>query len=130
MPVTITVTGLEQATSFLKLLGDAAKEVGRTHFRISSDLPYPFWIEEGYYASGRPGRRRAGGAHMVRRGIEALEQRAPDVVARTLEDGPQQTRNALAGLAGYATTVVKGATPVVSGNLRASFHSTTLGRGG
>lgn len=129
MPVSIKVTGLDKASSFLKLLGDGAKEVGRTRFRITSDLGYAHWIEEGYYARGRPGRRRAGPAHMLRKGLERMERLAPEVVARNLEKGPTVVKNALAGVAGEGTKAAKAATPVVSGALRASIYSTTTGTG-
>lgn len=127
MAVSLTVTGLDKASSLLKVVGESAREVGRTRYRITSPLPYAHWIEEGHYASGRPGHTAA--RHMLQKGRDRMEQLAAAAVVRNLEKGPQAIRNGLAGVAGEATKVARAATPVVSGNLRASIYSTTLGRG-
>jgi hypothetical protein len=125
----VRISGHEKTLAVLDLLGDAAEEVGRTTISIQTGLPYGHWIEEGYYLSGRPGRRRAGGAHMLRAGMEEMERIAPEAVARNLERGPAVVRNALAGVAARATDIARQRTPVVSGSLRASIHSTVSGRG-
>lgn len=130
MPVSIKITGQEKALAFLKLLGEGAAEVGRTHFRIVSGAVYSHWINEGFYASGRPGRRKAGAAKFMERGLETMERLAPESVARNLEKGPAAVRNGLAGVAGEGTKQAQAAAPKVSGNLRSQIHSTTLGRGG
>jgi hypothetical protein len=129
MNVSIAITGHEKALSVLKLLGDGAKEVGRTHLTIQTELPYGFWIEYGYYASGRPGRRRAGGARMLQAGLDEMARIAPDAIARNLERGPAVVRNALAGVAARGTDIARQRTPVVSGNLRASLFSSMGPRG-
>jgi hypothetical protein len=127
--VDVTLAGHERALSVLDLLGNAAREVGRTRLEIGTGLPYGHWIEEGFYLSGRPGRRRAGGAHMLRAGLEEMERAAPDAIARNLERGPGVVRNALAGVAARGTDIARQRTPVVSGSLRASIHSSVGPRG-
>lgn len=127
--IDVTVTGMEKALSVLELLKGGAQEVGRTHITIQTGLPYGFWIEEGYYAGGRPGRRRAGGAHMLQAGLDEMARIAPEAIARNLEKGPGVVRNALAGVAARGTDIARQATPVVSGNLRASLFSSTGPRG-
>jgi hypothetical protein len=127
--IDVTLSGHEKALSLLGLLRGASAEVGRTHISIGSGLPYTYWIEYGRYAGGRPGQRRAGPAHMLQAGLEEMERLAPDAVARNLERGPGVVRNALAGVAARGTDIARQRTPVVSGNLRASIHSTTSGRG-
>ena len=127
--IDVTLSGHEKTLSVLELLGDAAQEVGRTRIDIQSGLPYTHWIEQGFYLSGRPGRRRAGGAHMLRAGLEEMEKLAPDAIARNLERGPGAVRNALRGVAARGTDIARQRTPVVSGSLRASIHSSVGGRG-
>lgn len=128
MPVSVKVTGLEKAADLLRLLGQAAQAVGRERAVITSDLPYAYWIEEGHYASGRPGRRKAGPARMFEAGVATLERLAPDAVARNAERGPDAVRRGLSGVYGEATKQVRAKTPAVSGSLRASVHTTTGGR--
>jgi hypothetical protein len=127
--VDVRLSGHEKVLSLLGLLRGGAQEVGRTRISIQTGLPYGHWIEEGFYLSGRPGRRRAGGAHMLRAGLEEMQRLAPQAIARNLERGPGVVRNALAGVAARGTDIARQRTPVVSGSLRASIHSTTSGRG-
>jgi hypothetical protein len=125
MPVSVKITGLERAADLLRLLGDAAQAVGRERAVITSTLPYAYWIEEGHYAGGRPGRRRAGPARMFEAGVATLERLAPDAVARNAERGPDAVRRGLSGVYGEATKQVRARTPVVTGGLRDSIHTTT-----
>ena len=126
--IDVTISGHEKTLSVLGLLKGAAQEVGRTRIDIQTGLPYGHWIEEGYYLSGRPGRRRGGGAHMLRAGLDEMRRIAPDAIAGSLEKGPGAVRRSLAGVAARGTDIARQRTPVVSGSLRASIHSTTTGR--
>ena len=130
MPVSVSVTGLERAVSLLRLVEDGAKEAGRTHARLGSGLPYAYWINYGRYASGRPGRRRAGPARFLEAGLDALRESMAPSVARNLERGPQAVRHGITGVLGAATRAMRARTPVVTGALRDSLHSTGYPRGG
>ena len=127
--IDVTLSGHEKTLSLLELLKGGAQEVGRTRIDVQTGLPYGHWIEEGYYLSGRPGRRRAGGAHMLQAGLDEMRRIAPYAIARNVERGPGAVRDALRGVAARGTDIARQRTPVVSGNLRASIHSTVGGRG-
>lgn len=124
----VRVTGLDKVTELFRDLEHGAEYVGKLRARIVTDRPYAHWIEEGYYLHGRPGRRAAGGAHMMRAGLERITELVQPAVARNLEKGPQAVDRAVAGVLGEGTKTTKAATPVKSGNLRASFHTIGLGR--
>ena len=126
MPVSVQITGLERVQKTLHLYQEGAAAAARSTFVISSPLSYAFWIEEGYYASGRPGRVRSGGAHMFRRGLEYARQHAPAAVAKALPKGGAAVQDALTGVARQTTEIVRAVTPVRSGNLRASIHTRTV----
>jgi hypothetical protein len=121
--VQVRVTGLEKATELLRDTQQGAAAVGRTRARIGSDLPYAHWINEGFYRSGRPGRRVAGPARFMEAGLERIRALLPAAIARNLERGPQTVERAISGVLGEGTKAAKAKTPVVSGNLRASLHT-------
>lgn len=127
-PVQVRVTGLERVTELLRDTQQAGAAVGRTHARIVSDRPYAHWIEEGFYRSGRPGRRAAGPARFMRAGLERIRGVLPAAIARNLEKGPQAVEHAISGVLGEGTKAAKAKTPVVSGNLRASLHTVGASR--
>ena len=127
MPASVKVTGLERATSLLKLVGDAAREVGKTRARIISAVPYSHWINEGFYLHGRRGRTRA--RKFMQAGLRAVEARMPDAVARNVERGPRAVRNAVSGVLGEGTKAARSAAPEVGGGLRRGIHTTAGARG-
>lgn len=122
---TITVTGIQQATDQFRLLSEGVAEAVRATYVIGSNLRYAHWIEEGFYASGRAGRRKGGGAHMLRAGLATVEGLTAAAVARALPEGARATQDALTGVARQATVAAKAVTPVRSGALRASLHTST-----
>jgi hypothetical protein len=119
----VRVSGLDKTIELFRDLEKAAEVVGRMKARIVTAVPYAHWIEEGFYLHGRPGRRVAGPAHMMRRGLERIEDLIAPAIARSLEKGPQAVQRSVAGVLGEGTKTVKENTPVKSGNLRASFHT-------
>ena len=127
-PVQVRVTGLERAVELLRETQEAGAAVGRTHARIVSDKPYAHWIEEGFYRSGRPGRRAAGPARFMAAGLARVQAQLPAAIARNIEKGPQAVEHAISGVLGEGTKAAKAKTPVVSGNLRASLHTTGTSR--
>lgn len=126
--VEVRVTGLEKVTDLLRDVQQGAAAVGRTRARIVSDVPYSHWIEEGFYRSGRPGRRAAGPARFMEAGLERIRGILPAAIARNLEKGPQVVEHAISGVLGEGTKAAKAKTPVVSGNLRASLHTVGASR--
>ena len=122
----VRVTGLDKVIDLLQLLERSADVVGRTRARIVTDVPYAHWVEEGFYRSGRPGRRKAGPAGMMRAGLERVQELIKPAVAGSLEKGPQAVQRSIAGVLGEGTKATKAKTPVRSGNLRASFHTVGL----
>lgn len=127
-PIRVEVSGWEKVVDTFGLLGEAAKYVGHLRYAIQNPAPYTFFINYGYYFSGRPGRRAAGGAHMLEKGQERIEQRLPGAMVNSLLKGPTTVRNSIAGVMGEGTRATKAATPVRTGRLRGGFHTVATTR--
>lgn len=127
--VDVKVSGWEKVVDLLEEIGKSSKELGRTTFRIQTNLPYGHWIEEGFYLHGRPGRRKAGPAHMMARGLERIKQILKSAIVRNIDKGPTILINSVSGVMGEGTKAAMAVTPVVSGNLRGSLHTVRSERG-
>jgi hypothetical protein len=123
------VTGLERVIDLEELLLKSARYVKGMRARIVNDKPYTHWIEEGYYLNGRPGRRKAGPARMMRKGLQRVRELIRPSVARNLEKGPVAVQHGVSGVLAEGTRVTKSNTPVRTGNLRNAFHTVGPERG-
>lgn len=126
--VDYTVTGWRQVVELFDTLGEASAFVGHMKYAIENDAPYTFFINYGYYRSGRPGNRRAGPAGMLEAGEARIQQLVPQAMVNNLLKGPTSLKNSLAGVMGEGTKATKAKTPVVSGRLRGGFHTVSSGR--
>lgn len=126
--IDVKVSGHELVVHTMRRLREASRFVGRMRYAIQNPAPYTFFIEEGHYRNGRPGRRAAGPAHMMRQGHRRILQLLPGAVEKSLEHGEAATRSAVAGVMGEGTRTTKAHTPVVSGRLRGGFHTVNTTR--
>lgn len=111
----------EAAERALADMDAACRAVGALRLDAGSDLPYAFGIETGRHPSGRLA-RRAGGAHMVERGIERAGPQLERMVADGIPYGVQGVNNAIARWARIvARPAIQALTPVQTGALRRSI---------
>jgi hypothetical protein len=126
--IEVKVSGHEEVIRVMASLRAASRFVGRMRYAIQNPAPYTYFIEEGHYRNGRPGRRAAGPAHMMRQGHRRILQLLPGAVTKSLELGEAAIRHAVAGVMGEGTRTTKAHTPVVSGRLRGGFHTVNTTR--
>lgn len=99
----------------------AVRAVGALQLDAGSDLPYAFGIETGRRRDGRLA-RRAGGAHMVERGIAQAGPTLEVWVADGVPYGVQGVNNAVRRWGRMvARPAIQGFTPVLTGALRRSI---------
>lgn len=111
----------EAAEAALRDMEAACRAVGAMTLDAGSDLPYAFGIETGRHRGGRLA-RRAGGAHMIERGIERAGPTLETWVADGIPYGPQGVNNAVRRWGRLvAQPAIRALTPVVTGALRASI---------
>lgn len=99
----------------------ARRAVGALGLDAGSDLPYAFGIETGRRRDGRLA-RRAGGAHMVERGIAQAGPTLETWVAEGIPYGPGGVNNAVKRWGRLvARPAIQSLTPVRTDALRASI---------
>jgi hypothetical protein len=118
MPLTVKVTGSQQAIARLERQARNAQAFGRARVVVGSPLQYAYGIETGRHRSGSLA-RRAGGAHFLARALEATRGEIRALIRRggALEDG----RRLLLALGFKVEARAKALVPVVTGTLRRSI---------
>lgn len=111
----------DKALKYLSQLRQTAQAWGRSRTVISSSEPYLFGIETGRHRGGRLA-RRAGGAFMMRDGLEEAKPRIGPLISDSFERGPSAVPLAEANIGRMVVAAVQRRTPVRSGNLRDSFR--------
>src|SRR5215210_5698836 len=115
----------DNALLYLSQLRDTARRWGRSRTTVGSDLPYAFGIETGRTRRGRLA-RRAGGAYMLRRGLDDAKPRIKPLIVAAFERGTSQDVGlAEANIGRMIVASIRKYTPVVSGRLRDSFRPQT-----
>lgn len=100
-----------------------ARAVGAIRLGVGSDLVYAYGIEEGRHRGGRLA-RRAGGAHMIRRGLQEGGPRIAAYLGDAVPYGAGAVNTALArGVRIELIPAVRRLTPVRSGRLRRSMDA-------
>lgn len=118
--VGVRITGLTEARALLGRVGEGASTWQRTRVGAGSDVPYAYWIEEGRYFGGRPGRTTP--IHYLARALaDVLPTIGPRIVAALPKGGAAISAEAtkisqdiVARAQGYVT--------VRSGRLRGSIR--------
>ena len=115
---TITTKGLDGAQVVLGRVSDAAATFGGSRLIIASNLPYAGPVETG--RRKRRSWRKAGPAHMFRRGANEGMRGFDAELATALPGGPQAVTRAFLSRGRHVVDVVRHHTPVRSGRLRTS----------
>jgi hypothetical protein len=114
-----------KALRYLQQVRDTARRWGRSRTVVGSDLPYAFGIESGRTRRGRLA-RRAGGAYMMRQGLEDAKPRIRPLIVSGFEQGPSIVPLAEANIGRMVVASIRKYTPVgKTGNLRDSFRPQT-----
>lgn len=118
----VRISGLREAQAVFGKLAEGGAAWQRARIGVSSDSPYQYWIEEGRYRGGRPGRTRA--VHHVERAVAAVLPSVPGRIAAALPQGgpavsaeADKISNDMAGKAREFVTVRRGG---LRGSLRAN----------
>ena len=114
------IEGLDQANKVFASYREAATEVDRLALVIGSPLSYAMGIETGRRPGGGVA-RKAGGAHMLRDGMEATQEQIPSLLAAEFERGAAVGKAIEDAIRRTTLTHVQRRTPVKSGRLRDSF---------
>jgi hypothetical protein len=116
--IRIITSGVVQALSAVKAVGEAGKQVNGPLVTLGSRLPYARPIETGM----RGGRmwRRAGPALMLQRGLADAAAAAPSILGPAIVRGPAAVGAAKRKLRDLALERTRAYTPVRSGKLRDS----------
>lgn len=122
----LRVTGMRETQAALRTLQEGAARLGRTRILIGFSRVYAYGIEKGVDRSGRL-RRKAGGAHMLEKGVDSIRKTLPEDIRSAIATGGSVYdavyRNAL-----RAENVTKENTPVRTGTLRRDAHTVSEGR--
>jgi hypothetical protein len=110
----------DKALRYLQQVRATAQRWGRSRIAIISDLPYTYGIETGRTRRGRIA-RLAGGAYMMRDGLDEVKPRIPPLIASGFERGPSNVPLAEANIGRMVVAAIQKRTPVRSGRLRGSF---------
>jgi hypothetical protein len=111
----------KEAQAALQQMDAAVRAVGALTLDAGSPLPYAFGIETGRHRGGRLA-RRAGGAHMIERGIAQSGATLENWVAEGIPYGPAGVNGAIRRWGRLvARPAIQGFTPVLTGALRASI---------
>ncbi len=123
--VQITMTGMAQALTAVRLLGEGAKAADGPIAAFSSDKPYAHFIE-----TGRSSRqvRRAGPALMFQKGIQETATAAPGIMGPAIVKGPSAVGAARRQIQTLGENNIRRYTPVRSGALRASVRAVSRPR--
>lgn len=108
------------AATYLGRLEDAAAQVGAQRLVAGSPLPYGGPIEIGFTRTGRVA-RRAGGAFMLRDGMNAATAKVESLVVAHLTAPGKGGKGLEDGIRRTVLGEVQARTPVRSGRLRDSF---------
>jgi hypothetical protein len=111
--IRLIATGMVQALSAVKLLGEAGRAVNGPLATFGSRLPYARPIELGT-------RRRAGPALMFKRGIEQTVRAVPGILGPAILKGPASVGQAKRKIRDLGIANIRALTPVRSGKLRSS----------
>jgi hypothetical protein len=124
--VSITMTGMAQALTSIKMLGEGAKAAAGPIAAFSSDKPYAHFIE-----TGRSSRqvRKAGPALMFQKGIAETAAAAPGILGPALVKGPSAVGGARRSIQAFGVAAIQKYTPVRTGALRASVRAVSRPRG-
>lgn len=126
LSIDFRVIGFEKAVAYLKQLIEESQKAGRIRILVGSNLKYAYGIEYGQHRGGRLA-RRAGGAMMLHRGFDSVQETLKADIADAIEKNGSvydaMFKNAL-----RAEAVAKANTPVKTGSLRRSFHTVSEGR--
>lgn len=113
-----------RALKYLMDVEKIAQEWARSRTVISSNLPYSYGIETGRHRGGGLA-RRAGGAFMLRDGLEEAKPRIGPLITNSFTRG-ESVPLAEANIGRMVVAAVQRRTPVRSGNLRDSFRFGTF----
>jgi hypothetical protein len=125
--MSVTLKGLDEGVQALGRLRDAAGRFRGPMGRVGSDLIYAWGIETGFRQGGGVA-RKAGGAHYLQGGMEAIQRAAPAAFTVALPEGPQATDRAVDSLLQLGLRRAREIVPVRTGQLRGSIRSVP-GRG-
>jgi hypothetical protein len=110
----------DKALRYLIQLRQTAERWGRSRTTIQSELVYAYGIETGRHRRGTLA-RRAGGAYMLRQGLDETKDRIGPLISDSFERGPSAVPLAEANIGRMVVAAVRRYTPVRSGRLRDSF---------
>ena len=125
--MTAEVLGVDEAEAYLKSLNAGVKGADKTIVRVGTAVVYAWGIEFGRARSGRNA-RAAGGARMLTDAFAAVRNDIAPTIAEALPKGEDATVKAMMGLGYQVEALAKAATPVRTGNLRRSLHTTASAR--
>jgi hypothetical protein len=110
----------DKPVRYLIQLRQTAERWGRSRTTVQSALVYAYGIETGRHRRGSLA-RRAGGAYMLRKGLDETKGRIRPLIRDSFERGPSAVPLAEANIGRMVVAAVRRYTPVVSGRLRDSF---------
>lgn len=120
----IRILGAKEADAYLKNIGAASREAGRTVVRVGTALKYGHGIEFGRHRGGKLA-RRAGGAFYLTGAFRQVQPRIKRELAAALPKGAAAVLGAMRRLAADVERIAKQRVPVRTGNLRRSIHTVT-----
>jgi hypothetical protein len=124
--ISIRVEGITTANQRLETFQEGARRLGRMRILVGSNLKYAYGIEYGRRRGGRLA-RRAGGAFMLKKGLDSIQATLAADISRAIQQNGNiydaVFKNAL-----RAQDVTMANTPVKTGSLRRSFHTVSESR--
>lgn len=120
--VEITMTGMAQALTAVKMLEDGARAAAGPIAAWTSPLRYAGPVEYVW-------RKGSGGARMFAKGVQETAAAAPGIMGPALVKGPSAVGGARRSIQALGVSNIQRYTPVRTGALRASVRAVSRPRG-
>lgn len=120
--ISVRLIGAATTEKYLSELRLSAQLLGTMRLQVGSDLPYAFGIESGRHRGGRLA-RRAGPAHYLKGGWEAVRPTVGSRLARVLPEGPAALKKEMQAIGNDTRDIARAIVPVRSGDLQRSIRS-------